>query len=414
MRGIRPPPRHVLCAPRQKRGLLQSGERGKDRFPPTTARMANTIRMGFIGGGHALQEIHLPLFSQMEEVLPLVLCDIRESALKSALRKFGIRETTTQWQDVLQMREIDAVLVTLPNDLHALVAERALRAGKHVLCEKPAALDVAGARAVARAAQESGRLYMMALPHRFDAEAIILKRMVTAGRLGRIHHIRAGMIRRDARPSGWFTERGRSGGGALVQFGTHLLDLVLWLMENPRVERVSALTWQSGGPMMAGVPPLPRTPDQPMQNVEDAASVLLRMDEGRSAAVETAWALDTADDRQYLEVYGDRGGATLWPLRVFGDIDGVPSVMQPTVVPASHTAGCYQTLARRFVDLVIRHERGERGLQPVASADDGIRLAALTHDIYLSAEAGREIEIPAPASAGSAQHPTADNRGVLT
>jgi predicted dehydrogenase len=350
--------------------------------------MPNIIRMGFIGGGHALQEIHLPMFSQMEEVLPLVLCDIRESALKSALRKFGIRETTSHWQDVVGMREIDAVIITLPNDLHALVAERALRAGKHVLCEKPAAIDDEGARAVARAARETGNIYMMALPHRFDVEVELLRRFITRGLIGTPHHVRAGFIRRAARPGGWFVERGRSGGGALVQFGTHIVDLALWLMDLPEVERVSAVMRQAGGPMCNGVPPPPREAG-PVRTVEDAATVLLRLEHGRSALIEAAWSQDLEDDRQYLEIHGDRGAASLWPLRIHGEVEGVPA----TIVPEYTAATNYQLLARHFVDLIARHSRGERGLHPIASAEDGQRLAALTRAIYASVDAGREIEV---------------------
>lgn len=372
-------------------------ERENRASPPTGAQMGNVIRMGFIGGGRALQEIHLPLFSHMEEVLPLVLCDIRQSALKSALRKFGIRETTDQWQDVVGMREIDAVLITLPNDLHAEVAEKALRAGKHVLCEKPAALDVAGAQSIARAARESGRIYLLALPHRFDVEATLLRQLIATGRLGRIHHVRAGMVKRDACPAGWFTQRSRSGGGALVQLGSHLVDLAVWLMDFPRVERVSAVIWQSSGPLPAGLASPSRDPVASKSDVEDAATVLMRLDAGRSVTLECAWKQHTEHDREYLEVYGDRGGASLWPLRVSVEVDGVDSVIHPRYEPASS----YQVLARHFVDLILDDESGRRGLAPLTCADDGVRLAWLTEYIYQSARAGREIEIPAPALADS-------------
>ena len=343
--------------------------------------MGSTIRMGFIGSGHSLQEIHLPLFTQMEEVTPLVLCDLRESAIKNALRKFGIRETATQWQDVVSMPGLDAVVITLPHDLHALVAERALRAGKHVLCEKPVGLSIAEALAVERAAEESGQLYVVALPYRFDPEVLALQHLVSSGRLGRIHHARAGMIQRDARPGGWFLERERSGGGALIQFGSHLLDLVCMLMDDPQIERVSAVASRQASPTIM----------REKLDVEDAATVMLRMDSGRSAVVETAWAQDTSCDRKYLEVFGERGGASLWPLRVNTHVDGLASEIAPRISAGNP----YQGLVRHFVEAILRQGREPRTR---GNIEDGVRLARLTELIYQSVATGREIDVPSTAT----------------
>lgn len=353
--------------------------------------MRNLIRMGFIGAGHVLQEIHLPLFSHMEEVLPLVLCDIRESALTNALKKFGVRETTTNWQDVLAMQEVDAVLITLPHDLHAQVAECALRASKHVLCEKPAAIDVPGARAVEKAMDDSGAIYMMALPYRFDAEAVLLQRMIAAGRLGRVYHVRAGITRRDACPGGWFTDRERSGGGALVQFGSHLIDLAAWLMDFAPVERISAVAYQKSGPVKVPsgkTPPAPRVRGGPVHDVEDSSTVLMRVEGNRSTLIEVAWAQDTGTDRQYLEVYGDRAGASLWPLRIHGEVDGTAAEIAPRCPQTNN----YQQLARHFVECILRHGRGEK-VRPVGTASDGVRLAVVVQNIYHSIETEREVDL---------------------
>lgn len=350
--------------------------------------MASIIRMGFIGGGRALQEIHLPLFSQMEEVLPLVLCDVRESALQSAVRKFGLREATTHFEDVLAMRDLDAIVIALPNDLHAKVAERALRAGKHVLCETPAALRPEEAEALTRAARESGSLYTLALPHRFAPEIVQLRRMIEGGRLGRVQHVRAGIVQRHARPEGWRVDPARSGGGAFMHLGTHLLDLITLLMR-ALPSRASAVTSMHGSPV----------DEAGGSSVEDAATVLLRFGDGRSAVIETAWNRDVEDDRQYLEVFGDRGGASAWPLRLIGEVDGLPAVVAPQLALARP----YQGLARHFIEQISRLQRGERVAENSPSAADGHRLAVLTRHIYQSAAEGREIEITVVPAAKSSK-----------
>jgi len=353
--------------------------------------MAGALKMGFIGAGQVAREIHLPLLSQMPQVEPLVLCDVHEAALDGAFRKFGIRETTTRYQDVLKMTEVDAVLIAVPNYLHARIAEEALRAGKHVLCEKPSALTVRDAMAVKQAAEASGAVYMMALPHRFDAEAALLKRWIGAGHLGRIFHVRAGAMRRDACPGGWFTDRERSGGGALMQVGSNLLDLLLWLLDFPEVGRVSASISNHLAPARAGEPTrslaMPRARGL-VYDVEDAAFCMLRLNGHASVVLEVAWSLHCDADRDYLEIYGDRAGAALWPLRLFQDMDGV----HVDVSPHPQTPPAYPALARHFVECVLASERGQ-AVSPRGNAQDGLRLTHLLHHLYLSAEAEREVDV---------------------
>lgn len=335
--------------------------------------MSSIVRMGFIGGGRALQEIHLPIFTAMKEVLPLVLCDVRESVLQDALRKFGVRETTAHWEDVLAMREVDAVVIALPNDLHARVAEQALRAGKHVLCELPSALRASDAEAVVRAARDSGCLYALTLPHRYDPALLHLRRTIEADRLGRILHVRATLLRRNARPDGWPIEAERSGGGVFVHFGTRLLDQVSQIIDDAPVTRVSAVMSSCGG----------------ASAIEDEATVLMRFADGRSALIETAWSRDVEEERQSLEVTGTRGSARLWPLRIMSALDGVPAMITPQC-PSSPSS---TELAQHFVTQVQRCRRGEPGVRLSANAIEGLRLTVLTQHVYESAAKGREIDI---------------------
>ncbi|NDD26827.1 MAG: gfo/Idh/MocA family oxidoreductase [Proteobacteria bacterium] len=349
------------------------------------ADVSSVIRMGFIGGGHALRAIHLPIFSQMEDVLPLVVCDVQQAALLAALRQFGVRETTANWHDVLAMPEIDAVVIALPNDLHAPVAEQALRAGKHVLCEPPSGINVAQAEAIARAARESNRVYALALPRRHDPAVMHLERLIESDIMGRITHVQATVAKREGRPEGWRTDRRRSGGGALLHFGTHLLDLSLRFMRGAAIERVSAVTRS-------------RPSDPADACVEDAATVLIRFAGGRSALIETAWAQHLESDCEHIEVIGERGRATLWPLRLVLEIEGARSVLQPQL----DASAAHARLARAFIDRVRRH-----GHSPARDADDGLRLAGVLAHAYESAMLEREIEV-------GSTHETAETKGDPT
>ncbi len=365
--------------------------------------MPRAIRLGFLGAGRIFQEVHVPFLCRHAEVEPLVLCDIREEAIAAALRRFGIRETTSRWQDVVDMRQVDAVVVTLPNHLHAAVAERALRGSKHVLCEKPAGITADEAAAVHRAALESGCVYMLALPHRFDVQAQLLKRFVESGQMGRIQHVRAGIIQRNGCPGGWFTQRDKAGGGALVHLGTPLLDLILWLMDFPPVLAVNATCWQKGGEHKpaAGARALSGS------DVEDAACCLLRLEGNRSIMLEVAWQSHTEGTREFLELHGDRGGASLWPLRLYQDLEGTPV----DVVPHHGENHSYQLMERHFIDCVLASNKGLYRA-PLGNSEDGLRLAHLISYLYLSASSGKEVEA-SPWPHGFVPHKKpAEKRGV--
>ena len=364
--------------------------------------MPPPVRLGFIGAGHLFQEIHLPAFSLCPEVELLVLCDIREAALALALKLYGIRETTSDYHEVLAMSEVDAVVLTVPHDLHGRVAEQALKAGKHVLSEKPMALDVAEGHAIRSAAQSSGQVYMVALPHRFDAESNLLRRWVREGRLGGVFHVRAGWVRRSACPRGWFTQHQRAGGGALLQLGTHILDLATWLLDFPRIERVSATCFRKGRPWRPPPPPVVASREPPslevaddgVHDVEDFGIVVLHLEGGRTITLEAGWSLHCQSDRQYLEVFGDRAGASLWPLRRFEDADGHPT----DIVPRHATINHHHALARHFVDSIVARESPIES-PVIGNSEDGVRLVHLMRAVYESAQAGREIEmarIPPP------------------
>ena len=357
--------------------------------------MPPLVRLGFIGAGRLFQEILLPAFSQCPEVELLALCDISEAALAASLKRYGIRETTSDYREVLAMTEVDAVVISVPHHLHGKVAEQALRAGKHVLSEKPMSLDVPEAMAVRTAAHQSGQVYMVALPHRFDAESVLLRRWVREGRLGPVFHARGGWVRRSACPRGWFTQHEKAGGGAVLQLGAHLLDLACWLLDFPPVERVSASCFRKGRPWRPPASPSPdalASPDPDIlgavHDVEDFGVVTLRFHGGRTFTLETGWSLHCQADRQYLELFGERAGATLWPLRRYEDADGHPVDLIPRLAPLNH----HHAVARHFVDSVLARESPIES-PVIGNSEDGLRLVHLIRALYTSAREGREVEM---------------------
>src|SRR5205814_3056261 len=128
--------------------------------------------------------------------------------------------------------DIDAVSGCLPNRLRAPVTIAALRAGKHVLCEKPPALSAAEAKKIESAATKAGKIVMYSTQRRFGGAEQAAKQAIDKGYAGEVYHARGTWMRTRGIPigTGWFIDKSKAGGGALIDIGVHLLDLAWHLL----------------------------------------------------------------------------------------------------------------------------------------------------------------------------------------
>jgi predicted dehydrogenase len=310
---------------------------------------------------------------------------------ESIAREAGAPFWTDDYRRLLERDDVDAVSVCVPTYLHAEVTVAALESGKHVLCEKPPARNAAEARAMQRAAADAGRILMYGFSVRFRAAHATLKRWIDAGELGRIYAARAGWMRRRGNPRGWFTEKARAGGGAMIDMGIHGLDLAWWLMGKPAPTAASGCTYREFGHYETGDS---ATPDPVMQlhlaekspgvfDVEDSAFAFVRFADGAHLVVEAAWALNCEQESRYVVLYGDRGGARLPPLALYKDLHGSTVDLRPEVPDNSP----YMDEVRHFVACV-------RGVEePLVTPEDGTRIMTIVDAIYASAATRREVLI---------------------
>ena len=171
----------------------------------------------------------------------------RLAALSTALG--GLR-TYSDNEALLADPELDAVFIATPNAFHAPLALAALRAGKHVMIEKPFALDAREASEVVAAAEHSGKLLSVGMNQRFVPDVQRVRELVTRGDLGRVYHAKAYWFRRAGIPKlgTWFGKRSLAGGGALYDIGVHLLDLALFVMDRFEPISVTGQVYTSGAP----------------------------------------------------------------------------------------------------------------------------------------------------------------------
>src|SRR3954454_2638429 len=212
---------------------------------------SSPIRVGIIGCGQIAQ-LHLTQYSKMarEDVCVVAAADINEACARVSAEKFGVPNVYTDFREMLKRDDLDAVDVCLHNNFHRPATEAALRAGKHVYCEKPMAGSYADAAAMLETAKQTGKKLSIQLSTLYANETRAAKELISAGELGELYFARSTGWRRRGRPfvDGYgtptFVQKRNSAGGALYDMGVYHIAQMLYLLGNPAVTRVSGKTYQ--------------------------------------------------------------------------------------------------------------------------------------------------------------------------
>ncbi|MGQ9730158.1 MAG: Gfo/Idh/MocA family protein [Candidatus Zipacnadales bacterium] len=356
--------------------------------------MADRIRCGIIGTG-MIGKTHINRYKEVAEAEVIAVCDIREEEAQRVAQTNNIPYVFTNYKELLKLEEIDVVDVCLPNALHCPVTCDALKAGKHVYCEKPMANSAAEARKMLRTAQETGKTLAIQLGTLFSGEAHAAKRVIDAGLLGRIYFAKSSYYRRRGRcyVDGYatppFVQKEVAGGGALADMGVYHLGLMVWLLGNPDVLTVSASTFQE-------IPMDQKRAQESGYNVEEFATGFVRFAGDITLFFEEAWATHMEGEGEGFRVFGSHGGLRVQPFGFFTDI----ADMQADV---SFNVGMYesrQSLYYGDAHKALRHQQMNLvwallGRVPLLeTAPIACKVAEITEAMYRSAKMGREIKLP--------------------
>lgn len=275
------------------------------------------VKVGIVGCG-SIGTWHIERFQRAGAEVAAI-CDTDEGRLEEVKARYKVPRAYTDYEDLLGRKELDAVVVALPNYLHRPVTIAAFRAGKHVLCEKPAALSSEEAEEMLRARDEAGKVLLLGLTQRFRDSSRVLKEHISAGELGEVYYAKCGYLRRSGIPGmgSWFTRKDKAGAGPIFDIGVHALDLAMWLMGDFRAKEVMASSYSKFGPLGKGAGdwgfPEPGGPF----DVEDLASALIRMESGATVFLEVSWAAHIGGAQFYVTLLGDRAGADWGSLTMF-------------------------------------------------------------------------------------------------
>lgn len=273
-------------------------------------------KVGLIGCGFIGNRKHLPSMAEIAGVEVVAFCDLNIERAQAAADKFGAPGALvfTDYRDVIARDDIDVIQVCTPNSTHAEISIAALKAGKHVMCEKPMAKTAAEAKAMLDAANETGKLLTIGYQNRFRDDSLFMKDLCEKGELGEIYFAKAFATRRRGVPTwGVFMDKEKQGGGPLIDLATHALDLSLWMMENYEPALALGSTFDKLGKM--GSPANSMGPwDPATYEVEDSAFGMVKFRNGATVMVEASWALNTIVSNEAMTLLcGTQGGADMFP-----------------------------------------------------------------------------------------------------
>ena len=265
------------------------------------------VGYGFIGKVHTLAYQTLSMFyDPLPARVRLVgVCAASQASAQKGVEQGGYEFGTTDWRQLVERGDIDVIDCCTPNFLHKEVVIGAMRAGKHVYCDKPLATNLAEAQEIVAVARESGVQHQMTFNYRFLPATMRAKQLVQEGFLGRVFSFRVAYLHSgytDAeRPFSWRLDVTRSGGGALFDLGSHALDLLRFLLGE--YDSVSALT-----ETLIKERPLPGRPGEkrPVE-VDDLVLMTARMANGAVGSVEASRLATGTNDELRFEIHGQQG-----------------------------------------------------------------------------------------------------------
>ena len=276
--------------------------------------MGKVIKVGIIGCGGIANGKHMPSLKKGKDCEMVAFCDIVESKAVAAAKQFGTEDAKvfTDYKELLKLSDIDVVHVCTPNRSHSFITVDALEAGKHVLCEKPMAINSAEAKKMLDAAKRTGKKLSIGYQSRFRPDAQYLKKEADEGRFGDIYYAKATALRRRAVPTwGVFLNEYEQGGGPLIDIGTHALDLTLWTMNNYKPKYCVGTSYHKLN-KMTGQANAWGDWDPEKFTVEDSAFGFIVMENGATIVLESSWALNSLDTREAVtSICGTLAGADM-------------------------------------------------------------------------------------------------------
>ncbi|MGM7724138.1 Gfo/Idh/MocA family protein [Metabacillus sp. Hm71] len=338
----------------------------------------NKLRIGLIGVGGIAQGRHIPAFQSLKDSCVITaVSDVNNERAQEVAAKYQIDNAYENYQDMFD--HVDAVCICTPNKFHAEITIAALEAGVHVLCEKPMALSSDECQQMLEASKRANKVLAIAYHYRFMKASQAAKQFMQEVGTPLVTRVQA--LRRRKVP-GWgvFTNKSLQGGGSLIDYGCHLLDLAIWLMGSPKHISVNGSAYNA----------LSKTPisvnqwgtfDHETFDVDDHVTAYIKFENGASLLLESSWAANILDDKEHVSISGTEGGISVFPLELYTAKNGMLLNTQAPWVSGEDDPGVAQ--AKNFIDACMGNA------ELVVKPEEALQVSQIIDEIYYSAEAGK-------------------------
>ncbi len=314
------------------------------------------------------------------------ICDINPEVLEHVGNKYGIESRYTSYEQMIANENLDVVSVATPNIFHKDMTILALDSGAHVLCEKPIGMNAQEAIEMQRKSEETGKRLMVNYSYRFIPQSVALKQRIDAGLVGEIYSASCHWLRNISGFSqfgGWFGKKAMSGGGVLIDIGVHCLDKVLWLMDFPEVESVTASTHDKICQKVA-------QESGSAFDVEDTVEAFVKFTNNASLMLQVSWAANIFESNLIeFRLLGEKEGILeqninqgyTFEAKTFYESKGISYSLNIDHV----SQDICPTAMYYFVDTIINDK------PHMANGNEAIKVMQLIDAIYQSAETGKPI-----------------------
>ena len=360
--------------------------------------MSAPIRFGIIGAGAIAPSLCCSLKGHRHAQVVAVY-DLHAGRQAAMCDEFAIAKRPRTLAALLEDDGIDAIYVAVPNKFHVPYTLKALAAGKHVIAEKPFAMDIGEARQVAAAVKKSRKLWMLGMNRRFPAMMQKARALVAKGAIGEPYHCKARWQRRWGCPKlqTWFGHKAISGGGCLLDIGVHMLDQTMYIAGNFKPLTCSGSVYGKFGHRGLGEGGWGKSDRDPKMtfNVEDFANAHIRLAGGLSIDLDVTWAAHMPKGNVMESIiYGPEG--TIW----VGQDEAVAGGKESIVLcnrkgkefvqnedPKAKIAYPECDRFKNFVNAILGKET------PCVTIDQALAVQSVLSGIYASSAKGREVDL---------------------
>ena len=335
----------------------------------------NKVNVAVVGIGGISQIFRIPFLKKMEDVNLIALCDIDEKKVSAIANKYNVPKVYYDIQNMIKNENIDAILICTPNIFHYPMVLASVESDIAVMVEKPLAINAVQTENLVEKAKSKKIPLIVAMNNRFRDDAVIVKEFIAKGEIGKPFYIKAGWLKAWGKSpqQKWTADIKIAGGGVIMDLGIQLIDLALWMLNNPKILNVHTYPFHI----------------YLNKEVEDAALVVLQTNTKVTITIEISWSLHLEKDMQYFHIFGNHGAAFMNPPRLNKEIHGnlvnvTPMRFQDKADILKKT---YENELRNFINVIKGVEK------PISPGEDAIYVMKLMNAIYQSAKMKKSVEL---------------------